>query len=406
LAPLTEMRFLRVLWAFLVVTACQDAAAPQRSRIAHVEIAERALRLPILDEVQMHAVARAVSFAVIDSVELTWSTSAPSILNVTPGGYVTVVDVPSNDISDSVSVAWVKARAPGGATDSVAIRVCRFMGGETGQRLQVALWNGALHRRFILGSTAVLYDGQAVALSGGLAVATPNGAAISSRVFFRLDAGRIPGSFDNVSMCQFETPFGEYTRTILAAGDSAGALPLRIEQETFVADIIANGGALLLKYTLTNRSSRTLAGVRLGFPMTWDLWLNPNTPHLNRTRYNGALGAAEAYLPGFETAGIAAILTPPTSYRGWYFTGSFLQSANDIYPRLAEGIVEETAMSTQPGGDIGNMLGFGPYDFAPGQTHSLTVVITAGFTREEFASNVQAARTVADDFPGLIRAQN
>jgi hypothetical protein len=279
------------------------------------------------------------------------------------------------------------------------------MGGETGQRLQVALWNGALYRGFILGSTAVLFDGHAVARFGGLAVATLNGVAISSLVPFRFSGGRIPGSFDNVTMCQFETPHGEYTRTILAAGATTGTLPLRIEQETFAPEIVDNGGTLLIKYTLTNRSTRTLAGVRLGFPMTWDLWLNPNTLHLNRTRYNAALGAAEAYLPGFETAGIAAISTPPTSYRG-YFTHSFLQSASDIYPRLAEGIVEETATSTAPGGAIDNMLGFGPYDFAPGQTHSLTVVITAGFTREEFASNVQAARSVADGLPGTIRTEN
>jgi hypothetical protein len=381
-----------IIAAAPLLCACNEGPTVPYTGVAAIEITPAAPLLIKGDSLDFTAIARAASGAVVSNAQIIWNSSAPDVVEVSATGRAAVLNH---------GEAWVKASSIDGTVDSVHIVTCPEYA-RTGNRYEVQLAPGDFpnslmdRERFIY--AAAMFDRRMTMWGGTLMFGTSSADLVFAMPFMVFSDSPAPSPYadPHVGICQIQTPNGHYTRTNILM-TPAGGSPLRVEQESFAPNLAAAHNVVLLRYTFRNTSNAPVNGLRVGLIFDWDVAIdNVQSVGANYSRFNQTLNAAEVYEEGRQTAGLAGVDLPITTYRGMphYTMGRFTRA--DYFNFLAAGVVDPAPVGPA---DIYQLDGFGPFTIAPGQSQSVTIVLTAGYSPEEFAAGVAAARSLANAFP-------
>ena len=366
----------------LIAAACDDATIPPGGdpgglAIAWLEIGPDPLVLLPGDTIQLTAVARSASGAIIANPPVTWVSSDTTALTISATGKAT-----SLRVADSVRIT---ARAET-RTASFEPNLCPDISYAIGGRFRFWGWSG----RFEQGT----FDGTHVLHSAGIMYGTneTDFVIVSSPTGLVSHAGTAP-------TCQLELPDGRYIRTRITLRDgltNGPVSPVRVTQEIFGPSHPLAEGVILIRYTFRNIATQPVDNFRLGVWFDWDLLFNTALgPGKNYARFNPVTGTAEAFEATMETAGIAGINTPITSYVGLDHIA--FRTVAEHMALLTSGIMSEVSGPA----DIRFAAGFGPFTIAPGQSRSVMMVMTVGRTREEFERRISIGRSAASVFPSV-----
>lgn len=362
-----------------LMAACDDIGSPRVPQVAAIEIIPASPLITGGDTVDFTAVARDRAGDVIPDARIRWSSSDP--------GSIEVNDSTGRVVVHHGRAAWLSA-AVGTVVEALQITPCSSNREPTGVRLVAFnIRPGAFQGPVAGDATVVHYDGHPLLFSGELVFGTTVQDFVWTR---RQDVALAPHG-----VCSITLPNGEYTRTnVVYSGPTVPSL--KIEQETFAPTVAGFDGILLMRYTFTNAGATAISGLRAGMLLDWDVVLDTGTDYTqNYSRMNLELNAAEAYQPGLQTGGIASTNTPITSYSAFPVRNT--PQSTESYFNLLNGDVNESGPIGPD--DIGQVVGFGPFNLLPGQSEVVEMAFTAGYTRSEFETAVLRARTIADAFP-------
>ena len=380
-----------VLISLAVLSACSDGIIPPGgSGIASVEISPgETLLLLEGDSIQFSALARLANGEIVRDATLTWSSSAPDTVAISPttGRAVVLAD----------GQAWIKARADA-AVDSVRVGSCPFSSARSGSRFEAWVAPGYfLNAPMAAGRyTAAQFDERIVLWGGALMFGTSLDDAVVAKAIFGLFRDDVDGGG---RVCEIATSEGDYTRTNLRVVKDGRFPTVKVEQETFAPRVASLNQILLVRYTFSNTGTAAINSFRAGMVMDWDVWIDPaKTVGANFSRLNRTLDAAETFQDGLQTAGIASISSSITSYQSFPHNIRVFERNEYFAPMLA-GIVNPEGIGPA---DVREVVGFAPFDIPVGESRSLVFVMTAGHSRADFQNAVQAARAVATAFPRRV----
>ena len=364
--------------SLFVVGACNDGIAPPGgSGIALLEIGPDPLILLPGDTVQLTAIARSASGAIIPNPPITWQSSDTTALTISATGKATALRG-----ADSVRIT---ARADN-RTASFEPYLCSVQSYWTEGRFSLLGWSGHFElARFE--STPILHSGGVMYGTNETDFVIASVPAANWHVY--------PGP-----SCQLTLPEGRYIRNRITVRDgltNGPVSPVQATEEIFEPSNPLAEGVILVRYTFRNITNLPIEKFRLGLWFDWDLIFNPTTGAGNNyARYNPAVGTAETFQATLETAGIAGINTPITSFQASDRTADWRTVAANI-ALLTSGTTSDV---TGPA-DVRFAAGFGPFDIAPGQSQTVMLVITAGRTREDFERRISIGRSAASAFPSV-----
>jgi hypothetical protein len=373
----------------LLLIACNEGIIPPGgSGIVQIDITPAVPMLVPGDSQDFSAIALRASGAVATDAVLTWSSSAPAIVSVAPATGRVVVH--------EAGTAWIKVSVHDGPTDSVRVETCDSYGRFTGTRFVLAVTQGSFMNNVTSPHGAAIFDQRDVLWGGSLMFGTTADDFVDADGVWRLASDDV---LPAQGICQTALPNGDYTRTLLRIVKQGAVPAVKVEQESFAPTIPPSAVAIVLvRYTFTNTSNAPIAGLRVGLMVDWDVHIDTlSGPGNNVGRLNATIAAAETFQPGLETAGVAGINVPITSYRPYTSLPRFTRG--DLFNALAAGVVNPDPFGP---GDIRQLVGFGPFDLAPAQARSIVLAFTAGYTRAEFVASVETARVIASAFPNRV----
>ncbi len=165
---------------------------------------------------------------------------------------------------------------------------------------------------------------------------------------------------------------------------------------------------IILKYSFTNNTSRTISNFYAGVFSDWDLVDGQNDS--TEYDYNGNFGYAFHNAAGFDTL-VATALISSTNYGYW----GILNDGSDGYWGIYDGFTNTEkwqAISSGIGkakagsGDISEVTSGGPFSIPAGQTLDVAFAIAAGTSLVDLRTAIANARIKYQTIPTSVSNQN
>lgn len=191
--------------------------------------------------------------------------------------------------------------------------------------------------------------------------------------------------------------FPEETRAGFSDAYAENPIGLFIEQRTSVSSAADEDDYLVCEYTIWNRSSTTVNGLRAGLYFDWDFpWFGTQQePTASRDvggyiAQHGVGWMTDSEFPLYR--GIAAINLEGTS------SCRYFDNFSEVYDGLTEGEKWDgmsggfEQVNPPAPGDGSQLVATGPFTIAPGASAKVAFVIIGGTSQAELVASVQAAR--------------